>query len=496
MFGQEFFPTPKPLIEKMLQPYLNKDGLMSYIDVLEPSAGKGDIADFIKEAMDCHWRGHGSEKIHVIEINPDLSAILREKGFMVIGDDFLKYSGNGIFYDLIVMNPPFSNGAEHCIHAWNILRTGDLVCLLNQETIDNPYTKERQLLVNIIKENNGIVEHIGTPFSIDAERKTDVNVVIVRLHKEKDTTVDGLFNSVKLDKPVNLNEETPLINENQIACRDIIQRMVDQYTSTIASFSEALVAIRKMAYYGDEFSGSFNDNERGIFEVFYKSAAPHLLSFSNQEEFSKAYKESYNEFLNKVRLAAWNSVFKKTQISNFMTEGVRREFNNLKEIQQYVEFTPENITRILEALVMNKGKIASGAIDEAFDLITKYHEENRVYPEGWKTNKCWKAGKKFILPYCVEFSCGSIHYSYRRGQELDDIDRALCFILGIRFDSVTSTSKFIQAAIDRRQRETESKFFKIKWYKKGTGHFTFLDEDLWERFNVIACRNRKWLPDS
>ena len=57
MFGEQFYPTPKSLIEKMLAPfyrdvsaerwrYKNYHSLENLI-ILEPSAGKGDILNFI-----------------------------------------------------------------------------------------------------------------------------------------------------------------------------------------------------------------------------------------------------------------------------------------------------------------------------------------------------------------------------------------------------------------------------------------------------------------
>ena len=71
----EFYPTPPALVYKML------DGLnLKLIDsVLEPSAGKGDIADIVvkrlsdaQHSYDEHMRDH----VDCIEINTDLQGIL------------------------------------------------------------------------------------------------------------------------------------------------------------------------------------------------------------------------------------------------------------------------------------------------------------------------------------------------------------------------------------------------------------------------------------
>jgi hypothetical protein len=41
----------------------------------------------------------------------------------------------------------------------------------------------------------------------------------------------------------------------------------------------------------------------------------------------------------------------------------------------------------------------------------------------------------------------------------------------------------------------ESTFFSIRCYQKGRGHFVFLDDDVWDEFNRIACKGKKWLPE-
>ena len=99
-----FFPTPKPVIQKMLDEADIKPGM----SVLEPSAGKGDIADALKEA------GHTPS---VVEMSHRLQNILKLKGHNVVGDDALEHTGQ---YQRILANPPFENGqdAEHLMHAY------------------------------------------------------------------------------------------------------------------------------------------------------------------------------------------------------------------------------------------------------------------------------------------------------------------------------------------------------------------------------------------
>ena len=83
--------------------------------------------------------------------------------------------------DIVIMNPPFSEGAKHLLKAWDFIHDGEVICLLNEETIKNPYTEERKRLVQII-EQFGNVEYLGDCFST-AEHKTSVNVAMVYLKK-------------------------------------------------------------------------------------------------------------------------------------------------------------------------------------------------------------------------------------------------------------------------------------------------------------------------
>ncbi len=114
-----FFPTPLPVIEQMLA----LAEIMPGMTVLEPSAGKGDIAEAIQ-------RNHSENTLSVIEWNVTLSNILKAKGFDIREGDFLAHTG---FYDRIVMNPPFENGQDidHVKWAYSRLKPkGKLVSIM------------------------------------------------------------------------------------------------------------------------------------------------------------------------------------------------------------------------------------------------------------------------------------------------------------------------------------------------------------------------------
>jgi hypothetical protein len=109
-----FFPTPAAVIETMLR----VAEIPHDARVLEPSAGKGDILDALRDA-------HPSAKRCGYELRPGLAAICKAKGHECSALDFLEARAAAM-WDRVVMNPPFEQLADidHVRHAWNHLAEG------------------------------------------------------------------------------------------------------------------------------------------------------------------------------------------------------------------------------------------------------------------------------------------------------------------------------------------------------------------------------------
>jgi len=106
MLPKDFYPTPEPLIDRMLSG-LDFEMIKS---ILEPSAGKGNIVEKIKEKEKIYSTPYNHFKFDIdcIEIEQNLQYILKGKNYRVVYNDFLTYNTMKE-YDLIVMNPPFGN---------------------------------------------------------------------------------------------------------------------------------------------------------------------------------------------------------------------------------------------------------------------------------------------------------------------------------------------------------------------------------------------------
>lgn len=139
-----FYPTPKNLIEKMFSGLDFK----KIKNILEPSAGKGDIVDELrkKEQLYSSTYNKFSLDIDCIEIDQNLQYILKGKNYRVVHNDFLTYNTMKE-YDLIIMNPIFSNGCKHLLKALEMQARngGMIVCLLNAETLKIHIAKNEKI---------------------------------------------------------------------------------------------------------------------------------------------------------------------------------------------------------------------------------------------------------------------------------------------------------------------------------------------------------------
>ena len=117
----QFFPTPKNIAEMMCE----LADLSDNSHVLEPSCGRGDLADVIYEQNIATLTG--------IELNPDNKRYLDEKPYKtMIGIDFLAFAEDSEVlhnWTHVIMNPPFSRqqDIDHIRAAFGILNPGGIL---------------------------------------------------------------------------------------------------------------------------------------------------------------------------------------------------------------------------------------------------------------------------------------------------------------------------------------------------------------------------------
>jgi hypothetical protein len=171
-----FFPTPRPVIEDML----DRADIQPGHSVLEPSAGKGDILDAIRER-------HPDAHTHAVEPVSSLRDILQKKGHALVGHDVMEHGGE---YDRVVMNPPFENGQdrEHVQRAFDLLKPGGkLVAVMSEGPFQRSGKKDQEFrdwLDSVGGESEPMPE--GSFAGNDAFRKTGVRTRMVTIGKPHD----------------------------------------------------------------------------------------------------------------------------------------------------------------------------------------------------------------------------------------------------------------------------------------------------------------------
>ncbi len=530
IFGLEFFPTPRHIAQQMLK-RISDDARY----FLEPSAGKGDIADIIRTPMTAEevdamveaWakesettdvdpderrrrkhrvrnynddRRHRDISIDVIELHPDLCAVLRSKGYTVVGDDWLAYNGPA-YSDAILMNPPFSQGARHLLKAWDWMHHGEIVCLLNQETIDNPHTEERQRLVKIVMEN-GDVTPLGECFST-AKRRTNVSVAMVYLKKVGPDDSHDLWGT-----PVNSEQYHGVDvgdDPNMIAIRDNLGNMEQWFNMANHHWVKGIAEIRKAAIYMRQnkvASERYGKNGRG--------------NQSLKELVSLAFDNIHTcraEFLRYHRREAWTSVFTQMEFNKWLDSKQQERFMRDVERDATIPFTADNIKATLENVYLSRKKLFDESVAGVFDELCDHAIENGSGPErpacldnrrnseGWKTNDTYKVNDRLVFPYGCKYAKDYNGFSCAYGNAdriYSDLDRILCVLDGVEYGSVSTVGGALQRAFQVKydslsDQVTESFYFNIRFYKKGTVHLHWKRPDLLEAFNKRAAAGKKWL---
>jgi tRNA1(Val) A37 N6-methylase TrmN6 len=478
IFGDDFYPTPEKLADRMLSAIeINRNEN----EILEPSAGKGDLADQIKKRFGRSVYRYRTMNIDTVEINSELQHILRGKEYRVVHNDFLTFNTLKC-YDYIVMNPPFSKGAEHLTKALSLLKEGGTcVCLLNSETLNNLCTNTRKALSRQLEELDAKIEDIEAAF-IGAERSTKVNVSIVTVKKpEKKEKVSILLDSLKKE------EEQICVSPEQ---RNIVDS--DPIAASVAHCRfETKVGLELLQEYEllkPYFDKSFSDQEydKPIIEI----------------------KITPNEYIQEVRLKYWKALFENPIFIRQLTNNLQHEMHdNINKMRDY-DFTLENINALQHEM---SSKVVAGveeAIINLFDELSReysYYNEtskNIHYFNGWKTNKCWKINKKVILPLRWNdnnkwSNSDYVSVDYDAQRKLDTLEKAIAFLDKNRVCGETSIYSACEAM--RRNKQTrgiEFRYFTADFYKKGTVHLVFKNEELLHRLNIFGCQKKKWLPPS
>lgn len=473
--NKDFYPTPDNLIIKMWSKIDTdrKGNGYSPLYVLEPSAGDGRIAQYVSK--------RNRSKVKCIENDENLRNMLIGAGHHVIDEDFLLYEGHE-FFDAIIMNPPFSEGEHHLLKAIDIMFNGQIVCLLNAETIKNPYSVYRQALVNKLEELKADIEYIEGSFEL-ADRKTSVEVALIYIDKRIDVKTllfDGL-SEVKENIDVSIEEGKHLKKTNKIAS------LIEDYNHTINSGMNLLKSYFREYRYVSNYIHLVSEQDRNQRYVYETGSI------------QEAMNDKVNKFIEDARKNYWNKALSLDEVKNKMTAKQLEIFREKISKQCIYDFNERNLKTFISNLVKTYEDILVDAVDEVFEMFTSRHSwkeysKNVHYFDGWKTNQAFFVNKKVIIPIYGGYSDYGWNLKWEAVEKVDDIDKVMNYFSDDK--EYTKISDAVEEAFKNGQNKNiESTYFKITCYKKGTMHLTFKSEDIRRRFNICAGKKRNWLPD-
>lgn len=511
--NKDFYPTPAAVVKKMLDGIKLEKGFT----ILEPSAGDGSIVFQLLEAgirksewgmlynsgynIDCiesdaRLQAVLQSKIHsqfpqesVLEklrneykkeggweTNQKIKAIEEKKKWhetiksrvAIVHNDFLTFKPYKN-YDLIVMNPPFSDGDKHLLKALEVQKKGGkIVCLLNAETLKNAYSKTRKELCRKLKEYGAEVEYIKDAF-LDADRKTGVEIALVKVDIPASESFDSSFFQ-RMEQAKEAKQEEK--ERSEIITADFLESLVQRYQIECREGLEILKRIKEF-------------NKIGIGTV--------------------AEVKTESEFLADTRRAYWKALLKNNAFSGKLTAENSEEFEKkIEEFSSY-EFCMNNIKVVATAMNSTIFDGIKKALSEMFDKLTAEHSlsngENTHYYNGWATNQAHKIGKKSVLWYGNTVSYSSFDL-WKAFKYLRDIE--LCFQYLDGSVSKGSEMRSILEGVKEKYNSTgdantvkgvKFEYFTATFYKKGTCHIVYTRPDLVDKFNIYIGKTRNWLPN-
>ncbi|MGX4294686.1 DNA N-6-adenine-methyltransferase [Bacillus sp. JK62] len=480
----DFYPTPPQLIRKMTfkveWKYINS--------VLEPSAGKGNLVEAIYTQFKNtrNYRRNTKYDVDTIEQDENLRHILKGKDYRVIADDFLTFNTYKR-YDLIFMNPPFSNGAKHLLKAIELIekqqRSGQIVCLLNAETLKNPYSNDRKFLIRKLEEINAEVEYVQNAFH-NSERSTEVQTALIYISIEKQEYSSVLIEELKKDESHRINDD---YKATQLVSADFIKGIVEQFNYEIKA--------------GLKLINEYNSLKPLMLHRFNEDSAPilKLQIDKNAEE-----NDIENAYIKQIRAKYWNTLFNNDQFMGLFTSNLKQKYlQHVEELKDY-DFSLFNIYTL--RIQMSK-EMTQGVEDTILNLFEEFSHKH-YYDEssknvhlynGWKTNKSYKINKKIIIPlngYCSWLDGRYNPTDYKVLEKLKDIEKVFNYLDNGLTEDINIDETLKLAEHYGETKKIELKYFYVTFYKKGTCHIEFKDKEILKKFNIFGSQKKNWLPPS
>ena len=487
--------------------------------VCDPSAGKGHLIRHAKEGFPelredqlpwlndvpddefSHGRFHtriremarqkfaNPREVSVVEIDIEHHASLKELDAKVIGYDFLEVKSLATVSQ-IIMNPPFSNGAEHVLKAWDAVYDAEIVAVINAQSIKNPFSQDRQRLVELI-EKHGSVEFLQDQFVDDVERKTDVEIALIYLEKvpKKYLDMDALFGDLRSGDNLAGEDLDPQVCTSLALPSNFVQDTYFRFAQAVEAARNAseatAVADHLMAGIGItleqmQAKGVGNDS---------RESAGAIRTVAN-EDFKKRYGD--------LKKRAWSQIIRSSLLTDKLSNQARRKIEASADDIYNLEFSIANVHGFLHGVLQSMGDIYKDMICDLFDSVIERSSDNVVFYKSWKSNQKHRIGvrirkTRFIIPR-FSYSAFSKSLEYESKQFLSDIDKVFGYLHGETGPYEGLVNGFDKNRVIGGER-ISTKYFDFRFYQgTGTIHFYPASEAVVEKINRFVGKIRNWIP--
>lgn len=114
-------------------------------------------------------------------------------------------------------------------------------------------------------------------------------------------------------------------------------------------------------------------------------------------------------------------------------------------------------------------------------------------------NKAYIINKKVIIPlsgfYNLCYSWGGFKPTrYEVVSKLQDMEKCFNYLDGGLTEAIDLESSLNFAEEYGESKNIVLKYFTVTFYKKGTCHITFTNDELLKKFNIFGSQHKGWLP--
>lgn len=390
------------------------------------------------------------------------------------------------------MTPPFSEGDKHLLKALKLMENGgQVVCLLNAETLKNPYSNSRKELVQKLMQLDAKIEYMDSAFTA-AERTTTVEVALIYVDVPAHEPVSLILDSLEKAPEQGIEEFN---NGKEISFYELLKRMVQQFELEAKAGIKLITEYcRLKPYLMDRL-----DTEK---EKLYVKPIFEIRFDGKDYECGRAA-NMVNAYLKKLRYKYWYALGDNPNFRAQLTSNLAEiYYNKLLELSDY-DFNLHNIEQVNKELQSQMTAAVEDTILALFDeLSEKYSwypecQKNIHYYNGWRTNIAHMINKKVILPMQTMDSWqNKINITrYEIERKLNDMEKVMDYLNDGRVEPYMKIGNVLSNAENNgKTRDIESKYFNLTFYKKGTVHITFKNADLLKKFNIFGSQKKAWLP--